>query len=206
VWRPGSEPSDSDPSERQERRIADPHSTLVLGGSASGKSRYAELLLAAEPNVRYLATGRPSDGSDPEWDAKVAIHRGRRPPSWSNAEIPEPGRLCPALLEPGACLLWDSVGTWLTAVLDDAGAWDDEPGWRDDVARSTDALVEAWRGAPNRRVAVAEEVGWGVVPATTSGRLFQHELGTLNQRLAAASDQVRLVVAGRVLDLRRGFS
>jgi adenosylcobinamide kinase/adenosylcobinamide-phosphate guanylyltransferase len=48
---------------------------------------------------------------------------------------------------------------------------------------------------------VSEEVGSGVVPATAGGRLFLSELGRVNQLLAAESERVLLVVAGRVLDL-----
>jgi adenosylcobinamide kinase/adenosylcobinamide-phosphate guanylyltransferase len=50
-------------------------------------------------------------------------------------------------------------------------------------------------------VAVTNEVGLGVVPATVSGRLFRDELGRLNNAVSAVSDRVHLVVAGRVLDL-----
>ena len=50
-------------------------------------------------------------------------------------------------------------------------------------------------------VAVTNEVGMAVVPATASGRLFRDELGRLNAAVSAVSDRVALVVAGRVLDL-----
>ena len=62
-----------------------------------------------------------------------------------------------------------------------------------------DELVEAWRQAPARIVAVSEETGSGVVPPTRAGRLFRDRLGQLNQRLAAESEEVVLVVAGRIL-------
>jgi len=50
-------------------------------------------------------------------------------------------------------------------------------------------------------VLVSNEVGWSVVPDTTSGRMFRDDLGRLNAAVSAVSDQVALVVAGRVLDL-----
>jgi adenosylcobinamide kinase/adenosylcobinamide-phosphate guanylyltransferase len=50
-------------------------------------------------------------------------------------------------------------------------------------------------------VAVSDEVGMGVVPATAGGRAFRDALGRLNERLAAESEYVALVVAGRVLEL-----
>jgi adenosylcobinamide kinase/adenosylcobinamide-phosphate guanylyltransferase len=50
-------------------------------------------------------------------------------------------------------------------------------------------------------VAVSDEAGLGVVPATPAGRRFRDELGRLNQLLAAESEEAELVVAGRVLPL-----
>lgn len=198
-----------------------PRRRLVLGGAGSGKSGRAELLLAAEPRVRYLATGRPPDPTDPEWSAAVRAHRDRRPAWWTTVEAGDPelparvlrGDLADGDAHPGRgtadggppCVLWDSVGTWLTAVLDRVGAWEDRHGWSDHLARFTDELLDAWECGTAPVVAVAEEVGWGVVPATASGRLFRRELGRLNQRLARGADTVELVVAGRVLDLVDGL-
>ena len=51
-------------------------------------------------------------------------------------------------------------------------------------------------------VGVTNEVGWGVVSEHRSGRLFADLLGRLNQQVAAASDEVVLLVMGRPLVLR----
>ena len=48
---------------------------------------------------------------------------------------------------------------------------------------------------------MTNEVGLGVVPEYRSGRLFRDLLGVVNLRVAAAVDEVHLVVAGRVLTL-----
>ena len=48
---------------------------------------------------------------------------------------------------------------------------------------------------------VTNEVGWGVVSEYRSGRMFADNLGRLNQQVAAACDQVFLMVAGRPLSL-----
>ncbi|MFE3448119.1 bifunctional adenosylcobinamide kinase/adenosylcobinamide-phosphate guanylyltransferase [Nonomuraea sp. NPDC059194] len=175
---------------------APPRRTLLLGGSRSGKSDEAELRLAAEPHVTYLATGPSGDG-DPEWAARVAAHRARRPAHWANEETT---RLADAIARATTPLLVDGLGTWLAAMFDEAGAWE-EPSRREEVVRRCDELVEAWRSTPQRIVAVSDEVGLGVVPSTPSGRAFRDALGRLNQRLAAESEDVTLVVAGRLLPL-----
>ena len=50
-------------------------------------------------------------------------------------------------------------------------------------------------------VLVTNEVGLGVVPSHRSGAVFRDVLGTVNREVAAAVDDVHLVVAGRVLRL-----
>lgn len=185
-----------------------PQGVLVLGGARSGKSAVAEGLLAGQEHVRYLATGPAPDADDPAWATRVAAHRERRPPGWTVLETAPAGpagvgATARALREAGGACLLDGVGTWLAGVLDIAGAWDDAPRWREELRRASEDLVAAWAGVAGPAVAVSDEVGQGVVPATASGRLFRDELGLLNQRLAAASGTVLLAVAGRVLPLTR---
>jgi adenosylcobinamide kinase/adenosylcobinamide-phosphate guanylyltransferase len=175
-----------------------PGRALVLGGARSGKSAYAESLLAGEPEVHYVATG-PSGEHDPEWRARVERHRRRRPAGWRTVETTE---VAAVLTGTPAPLLVDSATLWLTAVLDRAGAWDARPGWEDTVGHQVDGLLDAWRARRARAVVVSDEVGWGIVPETAAGRLFRDRLGLLNQRLAAAADQVWLVVAGLPQRLR----
>lgn len=103
-------------------------------------------------------------------------------------------------------MLVDCLGTWVTGVLDAAGAWEATSeeayalvqGQLDDV---TAALGERAKSGPGPTVLVTNEVGWGVVPAHRSGRLFRDLLGVTNQTVAAVCDEVHLVVAGRVLVL-----
>ncbi|MGN6243771.1 MAG: bifunctional adenosylcobinamide kinase/adenosylcobinamide-phosphate guanylyltransferase [Motilibacteraceae bacterium] len=174
-----------------------PRRTLVLGGARSGKSTHAESLLAAETAVRYVATGGIREG-DEEWAARVRAHRARRPAGWRTVETTE---LVPLLAEPGP-LLVDCLSLWLTAVLDQAGAWGGDPAALDEARGRVEELVAAWRAAPGPVVAVSNEVGSGVVPATASGRMFRDELGRLNARIAAQSDDVVLLVAGLPTALR----
>ena len=61
---------------------------LVTGGARSGKSARAETVLAGRPDVRYVAAA-PAHPDDPEWVARIAAHRARRPSHWDVVELPE---------------------------------------------------------------------------------------------------------------------
>jgi adenosylcobinamide kinase/adenosylcobinamide-phosphate guanylyltransferase len=174
--------------------------TLVLGGTRSGKSGYAEGLLPADGPVTYAATGRPRL-DDPEWDARIAAHRARRPPGWRTLEDPDLPDLLRAAGPGGPALLVDDLATWLTGVLEDAGAWS-EQGPGPELATRLTELVDAVAASRGRVVLVSAEVGLGVVPATRAGRVFRDELGALNARLAAVCDEVLLLVAGLPLRLK----
>jgi adenosylcobinamide kinase/adenosylcobinamide-phosphate guanylyltransferase len=188
---------------RRPRPVPPPRRTLVLGGARSGKSVTAERLLADRQDVLYVATGGTRDG-DAEWADRVRLHRDRRPAAWRTAETCD---LEPLLAGPadGGPLLVDCLALWLTSAMDEVGAWDDAEwaarGERRLRAR-TAGLVAAWRDTPRPVVAVSNEVGSGVVPATASGRRFRDELGRLNAAVASASDRVLLVVAGQPLTLK----
>ncbi|MGB0905600.1 MAG: bifunctional adenosylcobinamide kinase/adenosylcobinamide-phosphate guanylyltransferase, partial [Mangrovicoccus sp.] len=60
---------------------------LILGGGASGKSRYAEGLVMAMPQPRaYIATAQAWDD---EMRAKIAQHQQQRGPDWLTIEVPQ---------------------------------------------------------------------------------------------------------------------
>jgi adenosylcobinamide kinase / adenosylcobinamide-phosphate guanylyltransferase len=171
--------------EREGRRV------LVLGGARSGKSERAELRVAAEPVVTYVATG-PSGNGDADWAARVAAHQARRPAWWRTVETTDLARV---LAESSGAVLIDGIGTWLAAVLDEDG-WDDSK-----LGGRVAELVSAWRQAASYVVAVSDETGLGVIPQTPSGRLFRDWLGRVNQALAGEAEEAELVVAGQVLSL-----
>lgn len=185
-----------------------PRRTLLLGGARSGKSHEAERMLAATADVEYVATGGSRDGDD-EWAARVAVHRERRPASWTTTETLDVAKL---LLSPGPPVLLDCLSLWLAGVLDAAGVWASEPGTAAreaalaEVERDAAALVDAVRRTTRTLVLVSNEVGSGVVPEHESGRLYRDALGRLNARVASECDSVSLVVAGTVLPLKPGSS
>jgi adenosyl cobinamide kinase/adenosyl cobinamide phosphate guanylyltransferase len=182
------------PAAGRRRRI------LVLGGARSGKSATAERIVASAPAVTYVATGPAPTPDDPEWTERVDLHRRRRPAHWTTVETRDVvGQLDSDSAEP---VVIDCLATWLTSVLDQSGAWEQKPDAAETVAVAVDALVEHWRTTGRTAVAISNEVGSGVVPPTYAGRLFRDQLGLLNARLAAESDEVWLVTAGIAQRLR----
>ena len=182
-------------SRSRTRVVAD--RVLLLGGARSGKSTAAERMLAGVPDVVYVATGHPA-GDDAEWAERVALHRARRPASWRTVETID---LVPLLHADGPPLLVDCLTLWLSRTMDAADVWSD-PARVTEVDQQIDELAAGWAGSSRHIVAVSNEVGSGVVPATESGRLFRDLMGRLNTAIAAASDQVLLSVAGRILPLQ----
>lgn len=179
----------------------------MLGGASSGKSAWAEELVAGFVQVCYVATAPPRPG-DVSWAARVQVHRARRPDHWQTRETQD---LVGVLDDPPAgrpAILIDDLGGWLTARLDTHAAWDD-PAGRGRTRADADRLVDAWQRCTAPVALVSPEVGLGVVPASPAGGLFRDELGRLNQRLAAHAERVVLIVAGCSLELatpRRGPS
>jgi len=157
--------------------------TFVLGGARSGKSRYAEGLVAAlPPPWLYVAT---AEAGDHEMAARIRAHRSRRGPSWRTIEAP---RDLPAALAAceGMPVLIDCLTLWLSNHLL-ANA---------DIDQETERLERALAEAAAPIVLVANEVGSGIVPDHPLGRKFRDLQGLLNQRIGARADRVVLMVAG----------
>ncbi|MCW3814253.1 bifunctional adenosylcobinamide kinase/adenosylcobinamide-phosphate guanylyltransferase [Micromonospora sp. DR5-3] len=171
---------------------------LVLGGIRSGKSEFAESLVADAPTVRYVATAPEGDPEDTEWATRLAAHRARRPGSWTTEETAaDPGRLAEVIAAagPNETLLVDDLGGWVTVLLDPAH----QPA--DDSATIAE-LAAAVRASAARLVLVSPEVGLSLVPTTPLGRAFTDALGTTNRAVADACDAVVLVVAGQAAWLK----
>lgn len=166
-----------------------PKLTLVIGGARSGKSRFAEGLIAAlPPPWRYVAT---AEAGDEEMAARIKAHRERRGSSWRTIEAPRDLSSVLAKADSTPVLI-DCLTLWLSnLILAEA-----------DVEAEIDRLDETLATITASAVVVSNEVGLGIVPDFPLGRRFRDMQGVLNQRVAARADRVVLMTAGLPLALK----
>ena len=167
----------------------------MLGGMGSGKSAYAESLLAnlmadGDGSATYIAT---AEARDADMAARIERHKARRGGGWRTVETPlEIAVDVRRYGERGAPVLIECLSLWLANLLE-AG--------RDPVAETAD-LLAALAAVPAPVVLVANEVGLGGVPGNALARAFAEAAGTMNQTVAAVCDHVLLVAAGLPLTLK----
>lgn len=165
---------------------------LVTGPARSGKSEWAEYLAAqSQQQVCYVATAQ-TDETDSEWQQRIALHQQRRPQEWKTLTVPIELAATIAVAQSCECLLIDSLGTWLANLLEQ-----DANTWQHTIQELLHSLVQT----PAQVILVAEETGWGVVPAYASGRCFRDRLGQLTRQIGQMAAATYLVTGGHVLNL-----
>ncbi len=165
---------------------------LVTGAVRSGKSEWAEdLAINSGKTVVYIATAT-QNLDDQEWQQRIQKHQQRRPQDWITLSVPVELTAALAQSQPNTCLLVDSLGTWVANFLED-----EDLDWENTVRE----LLEILPLVAADVIFVAEETGWGVVPAYPMGRKFRDRLGALVRKLGTICEPVYLVTGGHVLNL-----
>ena len=165
---------------------------LLLGGARSGKSRLAvSLAERAGAPVTFVAT---AEALDDEMRRRIELHREERPPAWRTVEAPLELETAVVAVPPGRSVVIDCLSLWVSNLL---GRGDD----RAAILAAAQGAAAAAAGRAALSVAVSNEVGLGVVPATALGRAYRDVLGEVNRLWADAADEASFVVAGRRLRL-----
>jgi adenosylcobinamide kinase / adenosylcobinamide-phosphate guanylyltransferase len=168
---------------------------FILGANRSGKSRYAESVAAASGlPVRYVATYDATGANDEEMQNRITLHRNRRPHHWQTVE--NRFDLRNQIVESeGSLLLVDSVTLWLSYHLTHQRTTQSILA---ELQEALDVALELGRPV----ILVSDEVGGGLVPSTSEGRIFLDLSGSANQLMARCATKVELVVAGLPLVLK----
>lgn len=175
------------------------HTILITGGARSGKSRFAEeLALSHGGPLCYLATAQ---AYDEEMTERIARHRSRRGGVWQTIE--EPLLLPPTLARIDGehrAILVDCVTIWLSNLLLSREGTQTES--EEYVLAHLHSLCACLREMVTPVILVTNEVGMGIVPDNQLARLFRDIAGQANQQLAAAADELHVVISGIPLQLK----
>ena len=168
----------------------------MTGPARSGKSEWAEALtekaaVAANQQLVYIATAQRNP-NDTDWQARIEKHVQRRSAAWQCDEVPLDLAGAIALYDSSCCLLVDSLGTWLANLIEQS----DEQ-WQASQLK----LIATLRQTESTVILVAEETGWGVVPAYKMGRTFRDRLGILSRLVGECANDVYLVTSGYAINL-----
>ncbi|MHB1293949.1 MAG: bifunctional adenosylcobinamide kinase/adenosylcobinamide-phosphate guanylyltransferase [Anaerolineae bacterium] len=176
---------------------------LLLGGARSGKSTLAQQM-ALERGGRDVLFVATAQAFDEEMAARIAAHRAERPAGWCTVEAPTGvGRAVTAAWEAAAALgatprvvLVDCLTILASNVILAQGEPYEADVCESAAAAEVEGLLEAVHACPATWILVSNEVGMGLVPPYPLGRVYRDVLGRVNQRMAAAADEVYLLVAG----------
>lgn len=179
---------------------------LILGGARSGKSRFAEETAARlGEKVIYIATAAVLDE---EMAGRVQKHRVRRPEQWETIEETRAViEVISRRTEAGTVFLLDCVTIWLSNLLLDENfpeVVDPGVSKEDVILNEVERLAVLAGNTPAHVVAVANEVGLGLVPEYPLGRTFRDLAGHANQILARYASEVYFTVAGLPLQVKPG--
>lgn len=170
--------------------MPEPALAFVLGGARSGKSRHAEGIVERHPAPWiYVATAQAFDA---EMTERIALHRARRGEGWRTLDAPLDLAGILQTVPEGRPVLVDCLTLWLSNVML-AGR---------DVEAESQRLAATLSRPRGPWVAVANEVGLGIVPDNPLGRRFRDAAGRLNQMVAAAADRVVFMVAGLPMSVK----
>jgi adenosylcobinamide kinase / adenosylcobinamide-phosphate guanylyltransferase len=176
---------------------------LITGGARSGKSRFAqEAALKAGGEVLFVAT---AEALDDEMKERIAAHRRSRPAGWRTLEAPiNTGSRIRLHAGKAGTIIIDCVTLLVNNIFTQAGS--DEPV---DVVKvnsllekELESILTCVEQLDTVFYVVTNEVGLGVVPDNALARIYRDMLGKANQRLAAAANEVYLLVSGIAVKIK----
>lgn len=179
--------------------------TLILGGARSGKSSLAEQMAGESAgSVAYIATAQ---ALDEEMQARIEMHREKRPEDWRTFEIPRDIAKHWRDKQTGAqTVILDCLTLLVTNLVMLTSPDADHPNETaatNLVQDETDRLLALIRESEAHWILVSNEVGLGLVPPYPVGRLYRDLLGFTNQRIASQADEVYWMLAGMAVPIHQ---
>lgn len=173
---------------------------LITGGARSGKSAFSEKLAKTRcEQVLYIAT---SIITDSEMATRVARHQVERPAHWRTWEgFQQLGDVIRQQVKPGEGVIVECITTLIANLLFEQSGGEspetlDFAPLETFIEQQMTDLIDASKRCRTPVYMVTNELGMGITPENRLARHFVDIAGRANQRLAAAADEVWLVVSG----------
>jgi len=177
--------------------------TLIIGGTRSGKSSYASKLAdEAGKGVIFIATGKAVDD---EMRDRIEAHKVKRPNNWrtleADGDIPsiidklENGK--EGMFSQKETILIDCISFYVADLMKTHEIKEEE------ILEHFNIIRKRLMGKRDV-VMVSSEVGFGVVPPYPLGRKYRDILGMVNQMLAESANCVMMMVAGIPMMVKNG--
>jgi len=175
---------------------------LVTGGARSGKSLFAEQYAIAQgEKLAYIATAQIYDQ---EMASRVALHRGRRANNWQTFEAPYDAHQTMELAAKEAkVILFDCLTLYMSNLLLASHTTDQPEDKFQYIMEQIDKLLASAKASQAIVLFVTNEVGMGIVPDNALARQYRDIAGSVNQKVAAAADEVYLVVSGLAVEIKK---
>ena len=181
---------------------------LILGGTRSGKSVFAESQIEAletqypDSTITYIATAELFDEG---MQQRADSHAKRRPNHWNLLESPlKLSETLETLNNEQHIILIDCLTLWLNNQMYYLSQQDAITQSHKDerLNQCFDDLLHCLSSHKANIVLVSNEVGLGILPMDKSTREFADYAGTLNQKIASVVDKAYLVVSGLPINLK----
>jgi adenosylcobinamide kinase/adenosylcobinamide-phosphate guanylyltransferase len=160
---------------------------FITGGARSGKSRFALENSSIIPGKKaFIAT---AEATDEEMLQRIEKHIVDRGGTYDTFE--EPFGI--------SDLLKKIDGAYRVVIIDCLTLWMANLIWRNaNIAEEVDKFIATLKGLAGDSLIsiVSNEVGMGIVPENETARRYRDLAGFLNQKVAAAADEVYLAVSG----------
>jgi adenosylcobinamide kinase / adenosylcobinamide-phosphate guanylyltransferase len=174
---------------------------FIIGGARSGKSNFAEkMAVDSGKSVAYLATAQPLDE---EMAFRIEKHREKRLNTWETYE--EPIRVRELVSRLGLekeVILIDCLTLLTSNLLLRKEDKVEDPEWQKEILLEIEKLAEISFRVTAQVIIVSNEVGMGLIPDNTLGRVYRDILGRANSIIADKADEVFLMVSGIPLKIK----
>lgn len=169
--------------------------TLVTGGAASGKSRWAVSYFAECDNVLYLCAAPHIDKETAErirWNSRAKA---------VNWRIIENSRIRSVQPEGHKYIIYDSLARYTADMITAlsrgySGGLGEKDRLKMSIAEDVERLIDKVNETGSNLVIITNETGFSVTPTNDNQRVFREILGFVNQRTANMAAEVYMSVSG----------